>query len=140
MADYKKAIPVPNDLTKDYWEGAKQHRLVLKRCADCGRYSHPPLPTCPRCQSEKMVATPVSGKGTLYSYSVMRNAGNPGFESEIPYAVAIVELTEQKALFTVSNLRDCPLDQIKIGMPLEVVFEDVTPEVTLPQFRPARKG
>ncbi len=140
MAEYKKPVPVPNDLTMEYWEGAKRRQLVLKRCADCGRYSHPPVPTCPRCRSEKMVAAPVSGKGTLYSYSVMRNAGNPGFESEIPYAVAIVELAEQKALFTVSNLRGCPLDQIKIGMQLEVVFEDVTPEVTLPQFRPARKG
>jgi uncharacterized OB-fold protein len=87
-----------------------------------------------------MRPAPVSGKGTIYSYSIMHQVGNPGFEKELPYAVVIVELAEQKGLYTVSNLRDCPIGQIRIGMPVEVLFEDVTPEVTLPQFRPAKGG
>ena len=80
----------------------------------------------------------VSGRGTVYSYSVMHNPGNPGFDDDLPYAVVVVELAEQAGLITVGNLRECAPDQIRIGMPIEVVFEAVTDEVTLPQWRPPR--
>jgi uncharacterized OB-fold protein len=140
MPEYTKPVPVPNMWTKAYWDGAREHKLLITRCAKCGRYTHPPLQACPQCGSEEMRPAPVSGKGTIYSYSIMHQVGNPGFEKELPYAVVIVELAEQKGLYTVSNLRDCPIGQIRIGMPVEVLFEDVTPEVTLPQFRPAKGG
>ena len=80
----------------------------------------------------------VSGKGTIYAYTIMHNMGNPGFEEELPYAVAIVELAEQPGLITVTNLRECPLEEVRIGMPVEVLFEAVTPDATLPQFKPAK--
>jgi uncharacterized OB-fold protein len=140
MADYKKPLPVPNVFTQAYWDGARRRQLVIMRCPACSHYVHPPLSTCPRCGSEEMRPTPVSGRGVIYSYSIMGQIGNPGFEQELPYAVVIVELAEQKGLFTVSNLLDCPIGRVAIGMPVEVTFQDVTPEVTLPQFRPAGAG
>ena len=80
---------------------------------------------------------PVSGRGTVFSYAVMHQVYHPGFAAEVPYAVVVVELAEGARL--VSNLVDCPLRDVTIGMPVEVVFEEVTPEVTLPKFRPAAR-
>jgi len=70
----------------------------------------------------------------------MHSGGNPGFEGRIPYAVLVVELEEQKGLFTIGNLFDAEPDDLEIGMPLEVTWEDVSEEVTLPQWRPAKEG
>ena len=132
---YRKSIPVANEMTRAYWEGAKRHELLIMRCQKCRFWIHPPMLDCPKCQSPEVKPERASGKGTVYSFSIMHNAGNPGFEGELPYAVAIVELIEQKGLFTVSNILDCPAKDVRIGMAVEVVFQDVTPEVTLPQFR-----
>ncbi len=134
---YSKPVPVPDEFSSDYWEGALQRRLVLKRCADCAFYIHPPMPTCPRCQSERVEPAEVSGKGSVYSFSIMHNRGNPGFDEELPYAVVIIELAEQPGLITVGNLLDCPPGDIAIGMPVEVTFQEATPEVVLPQWRRA---
>ena len=134
---YTKPLPVPDEFSSDYWEGAREHRLVLKRCADCAFYIHPPRPTCPRCQSERVEPAEVSGKGAVYSFSIMYNRGNPGFDDdELPYAVVTVELAEQPGLITVGNLLDCPPSDTTIGMPVEVTFQEATPEITLPQWRP----
>jgi uncharacterized OB-fold protein len=76
----------------------------------------------------------VSGRGTIFSFAVMHQVYHPGFADAVPYAVVVVELAEGARL--VSNVVDCPVDRIRTGMPVEVVFEDVSPEVTLPKFRP----
>ena len=138
MSEYNKVLPVSDMWTRDYWEGAKRHELILKRCSACNFYIHPPMPTCPRCQTEDVRSAVVSGKGAIYSFTVMHHLGNPGFDEELPYAVVVVELDEQKGLLTVGNLLDCPLDRIQIGMTVEVTYQDVTEEVTLPQFQPVR--
>ena len=135
MAEYNKPLPVPDELTQAYWDGARRHELLICRCTDCQHYIHPPMTTCPKCQSEQVAPQAVSGRGVIYSFSRMYNLGNPGFEEDLPYAVIIVELEEQKGLFTVANLLDCPTEQVAIGMKVEVTFQDITPEVTLPQFR-----
>src|SRR5712692_6677782 len=133
-----RPLPLANELTDDYWQGAREQRLVLRRCMDCGYYMHPPRPTCGRCQSERVEAAGVSGRGSVYSFSVMHRPGNPGFEEQLPYAVVIVELVEQPGLITVGNLLDCPPAEIQIGMQVEVAFEAVTEAITLPQWRPMR--
>lgn len=137
MAEYLRPLPVVDQFSQAYWEGAKQRRLVITRCGACRFYAHPPRPGCPRCQSEAMAGEAVSGRGTVYSYSVMHNRGNPGFDEDLPYAVVIVELEEQPGLITVGNLRGCAPGEIRIGMAVEVIFEDATAEITLPQWRPA---
>ena len=132
----ERPLPVRDTVNAAYWDGAREQRLVLMRCTDFGFWIHPPRPMCPHCQSERVEAAEASGKGVIYSFSVMRRPGNPGFDDRLPFAVVVVELAEQTGLFTIGNVLDCPLEEIAIGMPVEVTYE-VVGEVTLPQWRRA---
>lgn len=129
----ERLLPVIDDTNRFYWEAARQHRLAMLRCADCRMWVHPPREACARCQSFNLAAETLSGKGKIYSWSVMRTKGNPGFDGKLPYAVVVVELDEQKGLITVGNI-DCPLDAIDIGLPVQVTFEKLDEQVTLPQW------
>jgi len=126
--------PILDAVNAAYWEAAREHRFVLIRCDACGKYVHPPRPACPRCQSESLVPTEVSGNGTVYSFGVMHRGGNPGFDEKVPFAVVVVELDEEERLLTVGNMPDCPVDDIEIGMRVTVTFEDLDDEITLPQW------
>lgn len=97
---------------------------------------HYPHPACAACGSSDVVPTPVSGRGSVYTWTVSHYVGGPGFEDAVPYAIVLVELEEDPSLRIVANLRDCPPDRIRAGMPVEVVFEDLDGAMTLPQFRP----
>jgi uncharacterized OB-fold protein len=132
-----RPLPVIDDSNRHYWEGARQHRLVMQRCVECRTWVHPPRPLCPGCRSQQLVPEELSGKGRVYSWSVMHSGGNPGFEDRIPYVVLVVELDEQKGLLTIGNIFDCATEDIEIDLPLEVTWEDVNDEITLPQWRPA---
>jgi uncharacterized protein len=132
-----RPLPVIDDSNRHYWDGARRHRLVMLRCAECRTWVHPPRPLCPGCRGGRLAPEELSGKGHVYSWSVMHTGGNPGFEDRIPYVVLVVELEEQKGLFTIGNIFDCAAEDIEISMPLEVAWEDIDNEVTLPQWRPA---
>jgi uncharacterized OB-fold protein len=134
----ERPLPVKDDLNRYYWDGAREEKLVLLRCPECHTYVHPPSEVCSRCRHEKLAPTEVSGRGRLYSWSVMHSGGNPGFEEKIPYAVLVVELEEQPGLFTIGNLLDGDPSELTIGAPVVVCFERVTDEVTLPQWRLAQ--
>jgi uncharacterized protein len=131
-----RPLPVIDDNNQHYWDGARRHRLVMQRCAECRTWVHPPRDMCPGCRSMRLVPEQLSGRGRVYSWSVMHSGGNPGFEDRIPFVVLVVELDEQKGLFTIGNIVDCPPENIEIDLPLEVTWEDVTDEITLPQWRP----
>ena len=134
------AKPLPQ-MTREmapFWEAARRHQLIVQRCRACGAYRFPARDLCSRCLSREAEWAPVSGRGTVFSYAVMHQVYHPGFAAEVPYAVVVVELEEGARL--VSNLVDGPPGEIEIGMPVEVVFEDVAPEVTLPKFRARRAG
>jgi len=133
---HRKPLPAADDLSNPFWETAKQHRLVVQRCQDCGYFNHPPRPACDACQSQQLQFEPVSGRGTIYSFTVMHQPNVAGFEDEIPYINILVELEEQPLLFMVSNLPISELDKIKIGGQVGVYFEELDADVTLPQFRP----
>jgi hypothetical protein len=117
-----------------FWEAARRRQLVVQRCRGCGAHRFPARSLCARCLGREAEWVPVGGRGTVFSFAVMHQVYHPGFADDVPYAVVVVELEEGARL--ISNLVDCPLDAITIGMPVEVVFDDVTPEVTLPKFRP----
>jgi uncharacterized protein len=136
----ERPLPVIDDTNRHYWEGAGEHRLVVLRCVGCRTWVHPPDGVCPGCQGDELVPEELSGRGRVYSWSVMHSPGNPGFENRIPYAVLVVELEEQRGLFTIGNVVDCELDDIEIDMALEVTWEELTDEITLPQWRPATSG
>jgi uncharacterized protein len=132
----EKPVPVADELSEPFWAAAKKRRLMAQRCADCGYYNHPPRPACDRCCSQRLDFAPLSGRGTIYTFTVMHQSNVAGFESETPYVNILVELDEQPMLFMVSNLPRAELDKIRIGGRVEVWFEQRDADVVVPQFRP----
>lgn len=128
-------IPEPSALTGPYWEQARAGRLVLQYCRGCGRTWHPPLPRCPHCHAADIGWRPASGEGTVYSYTIVHHATHAALAGRVPYVIAIVELAEGPRV--VSGIRGAAPEQVRVGMPVRAVFEEVTPEVTLPQFAPS---
>jgi len=133
--DYQKPLPQIDELSRPYWEAAKRHELALQRCQECGYYRYPPGDTCPRCLSDSLEWVRASGRGTIYTWTVFHKVYHPAFAKDAPYAVAAVELEEGPRLIT--NLVDCKTEDIEMGMPVEVAFDDVTESITLPKFRPS---
>jgi uncharacterized OB-fold protein len=129
-----KPLPQVGPDMVPFFEAARRHELTVQQCAGCKTLRFPARGICSRCLSRESVWVPVSGRGTVFSFAVMHQAVHPGFAAEVPYAVVVVELEEGPRLL--SNLVDCALAGVRIGLPVEVVYDDVTPEVTLPKFRP----
>lgn len=134
MAERTKPFPVPDVNSAPYWSAARQHKLMLPKCQKCGLITFPPTPECPRCLSPTMEWTELSGRGTVYTFAIMHDTFIGGFEP--PFVTAEVELEDQPGLRLTSNIWDCAIPDVYIGMPVEVTFEDVNDEVALPQFRP----
>lgn len=132
----EKPLPAADDLSQPFWEAAKQQQLVIQRCRECGYFNHPPRPACDACQSPQLHFEPVSGRGTIYSFTVMHQPNVAGFEDQIPYLNILVELDEQPRLFMVATVPAVAEGKIQIGGRVEVYFEEVSADVTLPQFRP----
>jgi uncharacterized OB-fold protein len=135
--DIETLLPAVDPLTEFFWNGARESRLLILRCQDCGFFVHWPRPACKRCHSFALQPQAVSGRGRLYTYTIGVQAFHPWFESRLPYVLAVVELEEQANLKLVTNIVGCDEDGLRIGMDLEVAFETVTPEFVLPVFRPA---
>jgi len=135
MTEYVKPIPVITPEMRPFFEGAKRHELRVQRCTACGAHRFPARAICSECLSTDAEWVTVSGRGEVFSFNVMHQVYHPGFASEVPYAVIIVRLAEGAKM--VSNLVGVPAQQVRIGMPVRVVFEDITDEVTLPKFAPA---
>ena len=138
MAQYLKPLPAITRLNQPYWDGLRNHELRMQRCDDCNRVLYPPSPMCPRCGSHKLVWTRLSGRGRVNSWVVFHQSYFKSFEGEIPYNVTEVELEEGPRLMT--NLLEVSNDDIRAGMPVEIVYDDVTEELTLAKFRPALPG
>jgi uncharacterized OB-fold protein len=132
---YKKPLPKPNRASQPYWDATKRHQLTVLRCNACGHKWLPPADRCPKCLAHDPEWVEASGRGKVWSWIVMHQRYFAAFEAELPYNVAMVELEEGPRLMT--NLVDVDPAQIRCDMPVQVVFEDVTPEITLPKFRPA---
>ena len=138
MSDYKKPIPNITPEMRPFFEAAKRHELVIQRCDGCGTHRFPPREMCSNCLSSKSSWVKASGKGNVFSFNVMHQVYHPGFAGEVPYAVVSVKLAEGAKMTT--NLVGVKPHDIRIGMPVEVVFEDITEEITLPKFRPTRES
>jgi len=136
MPEYTGPLPVPTPETRPFWEAARRHELQIQACRACGTYLFFPRALCPRCFAADLEWRRVSGRGTLHTFTIVAR-GQRGFPLATPYVLAVVELAEGPRMMT--NLVGIEPDpaKVRIGMPVEVVFDDVTPEVTLPRFRPA---
>lgn len=138
MTDYAKPLPKISAETRPFWDGLHAHELRIQRCTACARYRFPPQKMCRHCNSLETSWSPVSGKGTVYSFAVptLPSPGElPARGFDYPYAVVLIELDGTDGVRMASNIADCPPDEIAIGMSVEVVFERATDEVTLPRFR-----
>lgn len=133
--DYQKPLPVKTSDNAPYWESARRHALELQQCTACGAFRYPPGQYCPRCLSDSYEWRPVSGKGTIYSFIIVYQRYDPSFAQDLPYNVAVVELEEGPRLIT--NVVGCRNEDLQVGMPVVITYEDVTEEFTLPKFQPA---
>ncbi len=133
---YEKLLPTYTAMHRPFWEALREHRLELQRCDACGTFRFIPKEICPSCHGRTWTWTPVSGQGTVYTYTVVHRAPMPAYQADVPYVIAHVELAEGPRVM--SNLIDVAPDEVEIGMPVHVVFEDVTPEVTLYKWAPDR--
>jgi uncharacterized OB-fold protein len=128
-------LPTPDAETQPFWDAARERRLLIKRCNACSRPHFYPRPFCPHCWSDDVAWEEASGRATLYTFSIVRRNDLPPFNERVPYIAAVVDLDEGVRMLT--NVVDCDVDGVQIGMPLEVTFRHETDEVTLPLFRPA---
>ena len=131
---YTKPLPRPNRLSRPYWDAAKEHKLVIQHCKTCGEKWMCPSNRCPECLNMDVEWIPVSGKGKLWSWVIFHQLYYDGFRADLPYNVAYVELEEGPRARLCTNLVG-DISKAKCDAPVEVVFDDVTPEITLPKFR-----
>jgi uncharacterized OB-fold protein len=127
-------LPTPDNDSSDFWAAAREERFLIKRCSDCGRAHYYPRPFCPHCWSTKVEWEEASGRGELYTYSVVHSNDLPPFHQRVPYVAAIVDLEEGPRAMT--NVVDCEFDDLQIGMPLQVAFREISDDYTIPVFKP----
>jgi uncharacterized OB-fold protein len=130
----KKPVPIVNEWAQPFWEAARDGKLIIQRCNDCKEYIFYPRISCPHCFSENVEWVEASGKGTVYSFTVVRNNPPSAFITDLPYVVAIVKLAEGVQMLT--NIVGCDPEEVRCDMPVQVTFEKLDDEFTLPKFTP----
>ena len=129
----QRMLPTLTPENRHFWTGGAEGKLLILRCGNCGRWVHPPAPSCPDDGSE-LKPEAVSRAGSVFTYTVNRHPYNPAVPP--PYVIAIVELPEQEGLRFMTNIVNCDPESVTIGMPVRVVFEDHG-EIFVPLFEPA---
>lgn len=122
----ERKLPALTAESRAFWQGGADGKLLIHYCEDCARFFHPPAPVCPQCMGERIAAKPVSGAGTVLSFTINHQKWHPNLE--VPYVVAIVELAEQQGLRLVSNIVNCSPEVVRVDQPVQVTFmqqEDV---------------
>ena len=143
MADdaraYDRPLPQPDPVTQPFWDSLKAHAMQLQRSSSTGEWVYYPRVVMPGNPEDELEWAPVTGRGTVYAFAIPHVHPHPGFRARAPYVVALIELEEGvKILSNLVNVDPTP-EAVKIGMPVELVYDDVTEEITLPRFRP-RQG
>lgn len=131
-------LPAITDDTRPFWDGCRRRVLLVQRCTRCAAFRHPPSPVCWQCRSFDHEWVASSGRGTLFSYAVVHRAFLRSLADRVPYTVAVVALDDAPGVRLVSNVLDAAPETLAVGLPLEVVFEDVSTDVTVPRFRVRR--
>jgi uncharacterized OB-fold protein len=131
--EYNLPLPYPGPDDQGFWEGTKRHELLIQRCSGCGALRFWGKPMCAECNSFDSEAVPASGRGTIWSYTTTYHGWSRAWKEAVPYTAVVVQLDEGPRL--TSNLVDAEPEAIRVGLPVEVAFDDVTPEITLPKFR-----
>jgi uncharacterized OB-fold protein len=127
-------LPAADDDTRPFWDAARDGKLLIKRCADCGQAHFYPRPFCPRCWSDAVHWEEACGRAVLYTWSVVHHNDLPPFPERLPYVAAVVDLDEGPRMQT--NVVDCDPGTLSVGMPLQVEYRALTDDVTIPVFVP----
>jgi hypothetical protein len=128
--------PLANSTTLPWWEAAAEHRLVVQRCTACEHTRFPPAPICPECRSTEADWSEVTGAGEVYTFTLMHRP--VAADMKLPFVVAVIALQGSGGLRIISNLVDVDPDEVEIGMPVELVWEDMSENLAVPRFRPRR--
>ena len=129
---YDKLVPTPTSDTQPYWDGMAAGKLVLQRCADCGKVRHYPRPVCDSCFSMKAEWFDAAGRGTVHSWTITHHAFHPGFKGDLPYVLLTVDLDEGVRMQ--AQARGIDAAALRVGLPVKVGFERVKEDLTLPVF------
>ena len=133
-----RPAPQPSPESNAFWRAARHHTLVLPRCNQCGEFWFPPALFCPACLSGDMALRKVSGRGRVYTFSVVHRANHPAFAGEVPYVVAVIELDEGPRML--SNVVDIDPDKVRCDMRVAVKFLDLAADISIPVFSPSKEG
>lgn len=136
MSNYKLPLPLMTKTSKVFWDGCKEGKLLYQVCADCGQYMNLPKIICSNCMSRNLEWKESKGKGKIYMFTTTYAFSPPEFMGALPYTVALIKLDEGPKFM--SNIIECDPKELKCDMPVEVVFDKVTEQVTLHKFRPAK--
>ncbi len=132
-----KPTPPVDAWSKPYWTAAQEHRLILQFCPDCQHHVFYPRLYCPHCDGERLAWVEASGRGVVYTFTVVRNNAPSAFSADLPFVIAVVRLAEGVQMMT--NIVGCDPAEVYMEMPVEVVFEKLNEAITLPKFRPVNK-
>jgi uncharacterized protein len=135
MSEYKKPLPNVSHEAQPFWNAAKEHKLMLPKCNGCGGVWFPPTTICPHCGSLDHGWMEATGKGKVYTFVTYHRLYHKGWDGELPYVVAVVELDEGPRMM--ANIVGIEPAKVVCDMPVRVEFDDVTPDVTIAKFRPA---
>lgn len=125
----------PDPWTEPYWLATREHRLTVPRCVNCGTFRFPPGPFCHECQHQEVEHVEVSGKGTVYTFTIARHAVVPSLADSVPYAVAVIEVDDAPGIRMIASIVESDIETLEIGSRVEVVWDDIDAEVTIPRFR-----
>jgi len=134
------AALAPDPTTAPFWDACRRRELRLQRCADCSTFRQPPSPGCPRCGSARSDWPLLSGRGTVFSYTIVHHAAVPPLAGDVPYNVVVVELDDAPGARLISNVLDAEPSDVTVGMRVEIAWDEVRPDVVLPRFRRAGRG
>ena len=129
-------LPLVNELTAPFWEGASKGQLVIQHCNSCGHFQHAPEPVCSACLSFDLGSAAVSGKGTVYTFCIPTQAFHPWFEDRLPFVLAVVELDDQPGLKMITNVVGVNPHDVTVGDRVEVTLQPLAEGFVLPVFRP----
>jgi uncharacterized OB-fold protein len=126
----------PDATSREFWDRCAQHQLAFQRCRVCGTFRNPPGPICYVCRSTETAWVPVTGDGTLFSYTIVTHAVHPALQEALPFNVALVEFPDAPDVRLVTNVVDAAPEELEIGMRVRLHWEDLS-NASLPRFEKA---
>jgi uncharacterized OB-fold protein len=136
MSKFTNPLPEITSVSEPFYRAAREHRLIIQRCKDCKKNIFYPKSICPHCLSKDFEWYDSSGKGKVYSYTIVEAAAPEAFQGAVPYVLGVIDLKEGVRML--SWIVDCKHEDVKCDMDVEVTFKDLDDKVALPMFKPAK--